>query len=377
MTTPYDYRPLLFDESRSYIRVLYVASASRLEDPVEGNFRLVNLGAQAQPEFSALSYVWGASESPLPILCGSHVILAQANAILALRHLRQKLGSFTIWVDSICINQHDIQEKENQISLMGQVYLKAKNVYVWLGKGNEKTRRAMAYLSEPPLLNYILLSSCLESGVPQKRHLLAIFSLLLTSAGLCKPKALSCSTRRRCSYTSRIASSSDLEALLSAEWLQRMWTFQEFLLATNPVLVRGNDHLSWYLARFGLAYIATTLRGPGASMDAVETSAQGWWKLALCHDHIQTKRYSSAMTANASRLARSHEDVSLSVHGFRATDLSLTNASEEGAEVALDSALRQYVDFLRNVYSISKCISEFILYASVIIVLVSALVFTG
>ena len=37
----------------------------------------------------------------------------------------------------------------------------------------------------------------------------------------------------------------ELDAFLDCEWLQRSWTFQEVILASNPIIVRGNKAISW------------------------------------------------------------------------------------------------------------------------------------
>jgi hypothetical protein len=44
----------------------------------------------------------------------------------------------------------------------------------------------------------------------------------------------------------------DLDALLDCEWLCRAWTFQEVLLASNPVLVRGRKVIAWNTLYAGL-----------------------------------------------------------------------------------------------------------------------------
>ena len=40
-----------------------------------------------------------------------------------------------IWIDSICINQKDEDEKAQQIELMRDIYRNASRVVVWLGDG--------------------------------------------------------------------------------------------------------------------------------------------------------------------------------------------------------------------------------------------------
>ena len=37
----------------------------------------------------------------------------------------------------------------------------------------------------------------------------------------------------------------DIEALLSSCWIERLWTYQEAFLASNPVVVCGNMHIQW------------------------------------------------------------------------------------------------------------------------------------
>lgn len=39
-----------------------------------------------------------------------------------------------IWVDAICINQENLQERGQQVQLMANIYSKAARVLVWLGE---------------------------------------------------------------------------------------------------------------------------------------------------------------------------------------------------------------------------------------------------
>lgn len=45
-----------------------------------------------------------------------------------------------IWIDAICINQDDTQEKNQQVKQMGEIYRGAERVLVWLGSINENQR---------------------------------------------------------------------------------------------------------------------------------------------------------------------------------------------------------------------------------------------
>lgn len=141
------YRPL--QQKNREIRILDLDSAAALDDPLRGTLRQVKLH---EASYVALSYVWGDSErnrSSIAVkyeqsarkylaakLHGSsdrydHSIGASLTA--ALRYLRQKYGSISIWTDALCIDQSNAEEKSWQVSLMTSIYSEAKEVHAWLG----------------------------------------------------------------------------------------------------------------------------------------------------------------------------------------------------------------------------------------------------
>lgn len=122
--------------------------------PLAGTLRIVKL--TDSPKFAALSYVWGDEKSLDHTLAISTTrnrgtvwkLNLTKNCHSALVHLRQQFGAMTIWVDSICINQQDNEEKSTQIPLMEQIFTWASPVYVWLGEGNTRSDKAMDILSK-------------------------------------------------------------------------------------------------------------------------------------------------------------------------------------------------------------------------------------
>jgi len=42
-------------------------------------------------------------------------------------------NEYRLWVDALCINQHDLQEKSDQVRMMGEIYRRSWNVMVWVG----------------------------------------------------------------------------------------------------------------------------------------------------------------------------------------------------------------------------------------------------
>ena len=100
---------------------------------MQGTLRVVDL--KTNPKFAALSYVWGPNSNPQDvIICNQCRIPLTASCNDALRSLRKLYGGIAIWVDSVCINQNDNDEKARQIPLMEDIYTWAVEVYIWLGQ---------------------------------------------------------------------------------------------------------------------------------------------------------------------------------------------------------------------------------------------------
>ena len=125
----FQYQPLV--NASTPIRLLQVQPARYRHDPLVVD--VTSFPIDQAPDFVALSYTWGSPESKGPIFMSSGSILpATENLIGALAHLRQR-GFRTIWADAICINQDDIDERNQQVLLMGEIYRRAKRVVIELG----------------------------------------------------------------------------------------------------------------------------------------------------------------------------------------------------------------------------------------------------
>jgi hypothetical protein len=107
---------------------------------------------ESSPSFVSLSYVWGPKSSPShTITCSlestyEYKLEITKNCYDALCQIRNRFGAVTIWVDSICINQEDEEEKVCQIPLMQDIYSQAESTYIWLGSGNDRSDRAVEFL---------------------------------------------------------------------------------------------------------------------------------------------------------------------------------------------------------------------------------------
>lgn len=104
-------------------------------------------------DFVALSYVWGDSSVKREIYVNNTLVLVTANLEAALHelqnHSRIRQG-FRIWIDALCINQADLDERAAQVTRMKDIYARAWHVVVWLGpeaKNEDLAMMAIQYLS--------------------------------------------------------------------------------------------------------------------------------------------------------------------------------------------------------------------------------------
>jgi hypothetical protein len=145
--TSSDYPPLC---SASTFRLLPWKSSEYpvLSSPA-GNIRLLQIhpsrdmwGIEAtlesrsfleRPQYKALSYTWGDPQKVKPITVNGKKMNVTENLWNALFYLRDSHRPQTLWVDAICIDQSNIEEKNVQIPLMSFIYSRAQEVVVWLG----------------------------------------------------------------------------------------------------------------------------------------------------------------------------------------------------------------------------------------------------
>ena len=117
------------------------------EDPITCTLSLVT--SEADLDYEALSYTWdtdstaGTQQETRVITCSGHEMLIRENLFIALRRLRYPDRSRSLWVDAICINQADNEEKSQQVALMDEIYVNAKEVIIWLGE--EEADDALAF----------------------------------------------------------------------------------------------------------------------------------------------------------------------------------------------------------------------------------------
>ncbi|KAL6823513.1 heterokaryon incompatibility domain-containing protein [Trichoderma camerunense] len=154
------------------LRLIEIHPAAHQGDPLVCTLTEVTLGNK--PNFEALSYTWGTDKATYAITLNGQPFQVGENLLGALIFLRGRAMSNKarqlFWIDAICINQSNLEERSNQVRIMNHIYSRASTVVVWLGskyaeyqkdmkrellpKGSNSTQQKMVrYLLTDPYWN--------------------------------------------------------------------------------------------------------------------------------------------------------------------------------------------------------------------------------
>jgi hypothetical protein len=112
--------------------------------PILCNMSHVSL--ENEPIYEALSYTWGAQEALTTISINGRTMAVRRNLWMALSHLRHLTELRVLWIDAICIDQSNNDERRSQVSKMFKIYEQASMVAVWLGEQEDGSDRAFESL---------------------------------------------------------------------------------------------------------------------------------------------------------------------------------------------------------------------------------------
>ena len=202
---------------------------------------LVHVSLDEGLDYRALSYTWDdeqllsspgvEAEYDGTILVDDHSLLPiKRNLEICLRRVQgDVLFAGLIWIDALCINQADIQERNRQVLRMPDIYRMAQEVLVWLGPGDENSACALNLLRR--VSNYGPVSGSMPSN-PVKPNLVHWW-------GQVEQAQMEDEVRSGASIMEWEA----LTQLLGRAWWRRVWVSQEVYFAREVAFVCG-EHAS-------------------------------------------------------------------------------------------------------------------------------------
>jgi hypothetical protein len=98
---------------------------------------MVHASLEDIPPYEALSYNLGDLSNKQDIWMNGHTFPTTLNLQIALQHLKNQNDERTLWVDALCINQQNLQEKAQQVQKIQNICWSAQSVLAWTGEPDD------------------------------------------------------------------------------------------------------------------------------------------------------------------------------------------------------------------------------------------------
>ncbi|KAM3086079.1 hypothetical protein ACMFMG_000216 [Clarireedia jacksonii] len=185
--------------------------------------------------YECLSYCWGSSEKPCSISIDSIALPITKSLHEALSQLRDPSLQRPLWVDAVCINQEDNDEKEQQIQMMATIYSQARQVIVWLGPEADDSDHAIELIRLAGAGRITELSG----GEPEIEY----------SDDYSDDFNVKSRNHLR---NQRSKNQAAVTALLQRPWFRRIWVLQEIAAAKHVHIMCGTAEIAGYSLCLGI-----------------------------------------------------------------------------------------------------------------------------
>jgi hypothetical protein len=229
----YTYTSLREDD----IRLLVLRPKQESHFTIECDIIHVSLRDRKIPEYEALSYCWGKHGVTHEIQLEGKKMMVGENLWVALRNLRgaSEGKERRLWVDALCINQRNVEERSIQVLRMGSIYQHAQRVVISLGgstsEGVERDLWDKLTIQEHADAHMGCAMSAIKAG----------------TAGIedVGNHYFPCNDIEELPEWSSPCFGTSLSVLLSSPWFRRRWVIQELAFSKEAVVQWGNHQVPW------------------------------------------------------------------------------------------------------------------------------------
>lgn len=231
------------------------------EDSSRLSLEIKSASLNSDIHFSALSYVWGDPTDSLHIDVDGSPFSIGRNLHAGLQQLQRNGLDSWFWVDSICINQSDTEEKSNQVGHMRSIFGRAIRVYMWLGPGSDDTDEAMdfAALVGPQAVSAGVLTPWRDDALRKEAHK---YLASLSSSGYGEELGDMTPMSRMVRFVLRVADESGviveegsektrlisgIETLFLRDYWHRVWIIQEVAVSQGASVLCGEKSIALVL----------------------------------------------------------------------------------------------------------------------------------
>ncbi|OAG08698.1 HET-domain-containing protein [Paraphaeosphaeria sporulosa] len=195
---------------------------------------LLTTSIETPQPYKALSYTWGTEDKTSFLELSGAQLNITPSLYTALLHIASWQEVLHLWVDQVCIDQSNGDEKGDQVLLMADVYSKAQQTLVWLGPAADRSDELMDL--------WLYVGRRAEAMgfdgyfTKEKKHiLLAVLDNHPVDDPLSEPyRQLVDETRLR--FEDLMQAMADFD---ERPWFHRLWVVQEVSLCPDTVFVCG------------------------------------------------------------------------------------------------------------------------------------------
>ncbi|PVH74625.1 HET-domain-containing protein, partial [Cadophora sp. DSE1049] len=199
------------------IRLVHLQPRSISRDKIQCQLTTQNLVSNS---YEALSYEWGPISPELLINMDGVDIPVRENLWWALHYLQLDDQPRILWIDALCINQTDTEERNYQVSRMDYIYHSASRCIAWIGKAEirpdleaDDCKLAMEFITRVSIHED-------ETKLP-----------------------ITLSSQERREHDS-------LESLCRRKYWTRLWIIQEVVLSKSVQVQCGSHSVPWTSLRY-------------------------------------------------------------------------------------------------------------------------------
>lgn len=113
---------------------------------VEGS--MIYSSLQSTVPYETVSYCWGEASIRASILVNGRLMDVPASAEIVLSAIICDDKERVVWIDAVCINQDDINERGRQVSIMDNIYRRGTKNLVYLGTDDGTVGEALCNIRE-------------------------------------------------------------------------------------------------------------------------------------------------------------------------------------------------------------------------------------
>lgn len=237
------------------IRLLSVAPRSE-DGELHCTLQTVNINGNPCPVYIALSYTWGDQEDTLKVSVNGRKMQVTRNLKVALELFREiKNPVPVLWVDAICIDQSNRQERGIQVQKMQTIFSQAKETWIWLGSERDESGSAFELVEK---LSRVYLDTCPPNDTRPEVANKAVWGTL-ESRGIGDELVA-------------------LDKLFARDYWYRVWCVQEVAMSRKISIFCGKHTISWaslLLTAYFLDPQRVEIKNIFRTLDLANTTSKG------------------------------------------------------------------------------------------------------